>query len=875
MILATAMAISCLWSSIAAAQCEQAEYATLTASEGEPGDFFGSKVAIFGDWAIVGAPESVVDGVVRAGAAYVYQRDGASWIEQTKLVAEVPGMGNARFGDSVAIQGDAAVVGDPLNSVVYDYRWDGLSWHYKEQVRAVGVNSLSSFGVSVSLSIDALVVGAPRTTVEGAVEAGAGFVFRRGDFGWVQVAALVGTQSAAIANAGAAVVIDQQNVVVGAPGNSLAGVFDVTFFTDATDCNSNSRNDSCDLVAGTSDDCQSNGVLDECDEANGVSGDCNENGRLDVCDITAGISADCDHNGVPDDCSVAVPVLFAADEIGGELFGRSVAIDGVTAIVGAPNDDNANGVNAGAAYVFRREGDLWVPQQKLIGTTAGALSEFGVSVGISGDTLVVGAWEVDTGGEENAGAAYVFRFNGIVWVEEEVLTASDGAASDSFGAAVAIDGDRIVVGAPRNDTEAGVDAGSAYVFHRDADQWIEERTLTAADAQLSDRFGSAVAIEASLIVVGAPFEDAQNVLDAGSAYVFRQQGDEWVDGPKLFLNDGSNQDRFGTSIAIDHEKVIVGAPKHDNVNGIDAGAAFVYGFIVDNWIREGTLIGPGGSSGGHLGTSVDISGDLALAGAPDLGVPSFGGIFAFQLVDGEWSPLDTYSNAPAGFGSALGTAVALSGDLGIAGAPLVDHEGHVDSGVVFVTDLLPPDCQCPTGVFTFANPVDGTVDARQPHSILSSDQLQGIQTIQVTGLAGAQRSCWSMCETFPSTFPNEITEVTHQGNTYTISLARPITTGEVTTISYADDQGGVTVGRFFAHPGNVDASSTTSSLDILALIDNLNGVATPAYGLYSTDIDRSGVAQPADILRLIDLLNGAGAFDPWLGATSPSSSGCP
>src|SRR3990172_1568973 len=216
--------------------------------------------------------------------------------------------------------------------------------------------------------------------------------------------------------------------------------------------------------------------------------------------------------------------LTAADAAAGDLFGWSVAVSGVTAVVGVPYDDDA-GTGAGSAYVFVRSGTAWSQQAKLIAADAAADDLFGWSVGISGETVVVGAPGDDDAGT-GAGSAYVFVRSGAAWSEQAKLTAADAAAFDEFGSSVGISGLTVVVGSPGDD-DAGTGAGSAYVFVRSgASAWSQQAKLTAADAAAGDCFGSSVGISGETVVVGAPRDnDAAAGTDAGSAYVFGASDD--------------------------------------------------------------------------------------------------------------------------------------------------------------------------------------------------------------------------------------------------------------------------------------------------------------------------------------------------------------
>ena len=222
--------------------------------------------------------------------------------------------------------------------------------------------------------------------------------------------------------------------------------------------------------------------------------------------------------------------LLASDAELFDIFGWTVAVSGDIAVVGAQFDGTA-AVNAGAAYVFEREEGgtgNWGEAKKLTASDAQAGDAFGISVAVSGDTLVVGAYLQDLGVPfDDAGAAYVFQRNeggSDNWGEVKKLTASNAGPSDLFGFSVAVNGDTAVVGAIFEDA-GGSDAGAAYVFQRSqggADNWGEEAKLTASDKSALDRFGVSVAVDANTLVVGANGEQFfPSPTNAGAAYVFQ------------------------------------------------------------------------------------------------------------------------------------------------------------------------------------------------------------------------------------------------------------------------------------------------------------------------------------------------------------------
>jgi uncharacterized repeat protein (TIGR01451 family) len=234
-------------------------------------------------------------------------------------------------------------------------------------------------------------------------------------------------------------------------------------------------------------------------------------------------------------------------------------------------DDDAGDLS-GSAYVFVRSGSNWAEQAKLTASDAAAGDNFGISVAISGDTAVVGAFGDNTDAGDLSGSAYVFVRPGSNWAEQAKLTASDAAASDSFGYSVAIDGDTAVVGAP-NDSDAGYKSGSAYAFARSGSSWTEQAKLTAPDAAEFDEFGTSVAVSDDTAVVGA-FGDSDAGNSSGSAYVFVRSGSSWTEQAKLTASDAAANDQFGFSVAISGDTAVAGAP-NDNEAAFAAGAAYV------------------------------------------------------------------------------------------------------------------------------------------------------------------------------------------------------------------------------------------------------------------------------------------------------------
>lgn len=450
-------------------------------------------------------------------------------------------------------------------------------------VKASNTQANDRFGVAVAISGDTMVVAADledsnATGVNGNEadnsknEAGAVYVFVRSGATWTQQAYLKASNTGPMAHFGTSLAISGDTIVVGSPYESS--------------------------------------------NATGVNGN-----EADVSMFHAGAAYVFVRNGT----TWTQQAYLKASNTGVDEFGISVGISGDTIIVGSYKEgSSATGVNgnetdnsapgSGAAYIFVREGTTWSQQAYLKASNTGVDDYFGVSVSISGDTAVAGAFQEDSnatgvnGNESNnsftaSGAAYVFARNGTTWSQQAYLKASNAGTSDQFGAAVAISGETIVVGAY---TEAsrfpGVNAnqtddslfgsGAAYVFVRSGSTWGQQAYLKASNAGVDpnfffgdDHFGWSVSISGDRIAVGASTEQSNatgvngngandSLTRAGAAYSFLRSGTTWTEEAYIKASNTAAQDAFGWSIAVSGGRIAVGAQYEDSsAVGIDGNQA--------------------------------------------------------------------------------------------------------------------------------------------------------------------------------------------------------------------------------------------------------------------------------------------------------------
>ncbi|WP_375758446.1 hypothetical protein [Corallococcus exercitus] len=304
--------------------------------------------------------------------------------------------------------------------------------------------------------------------------------------------------------------------------------------------------------------------------------------------------------------------LTASDAAEGVAFGASVAISGDTVIISDPNRD----VGAGAVYVFVRSGTTWSEQGRLTPSDLEAGDQLGFSLALSGDTAIVSAFRDDSEAGENTGAVYVFVRSGSTWSEQAKLTASDAAELEEFGFAVAFSGDTTFISAPNADTEAGENAGAVYVFVRSGTTWSEQAKLTASDAAEGDLFGRSVALSCDTAIVGAEGVDTEAGENAGAAYVFVRSGTTWNEQARLTASDAAASDSLGTSVALRGDTAIVGAPFDDTAAGTDAGSAYVFVRSGTMWSEQARLTASDAAEGDLFGLSMEFSGDTLVIGAP-------------------------------------------------------------------------------------------------------------------------------------------------------------------------------------------------------------------------------------------------------------------
>ncbi len=659
---------------------------TLAPTSGGSGDNFGFAVAIDDDTVVVGAPN--YDGfAVDAGAAFVFGRNqgGADNWGQVDRIGDTSASQGDYFGFSVAVQVPLIVVGAafgnigvPRSGAAYVFeRNQGTqadTWGQVGQLVVLSPSEDDHLGFRIAIECDTVVVGS--------YNAQAAYVFERNHGGagaWGKLVELTGGYSF-----GRAVAIAEETIAVGAPGDE--GGLVVIF-----ERNQGGDDNWGQVTEVTPVDLEAE---DTFGEALWLRGD-----RLVVAtrrdddwgDDTGSVSL-FERNAGGADTWGQVGKITASDPDLDTFFGQSIHLSGSTLVVGTPYDDD-QGYRSGSVTIYSTLPDLRSDVMTLTNPNPGNGNHFGNSVGLSGDTAVVGA-PMDDVECSDCGAAYVFSRNqgGVdAWSQIGTLTPSVTVEAGNFGEAVGISCDTAVVGVPLADV-SGADAGVATVFVRNessADDWDEVQVLTGPDVVAGDHFGESVAISCDRLAVGAT--DHQVGGDTvGAVYLFeRNQGsaDAWGWIATLTADPGQDGSDFGCSVAMEGDVVLVGACAATVVSA-GAGAAYVFERNfggMDSWDQRTKISLTSGQPGAAFGSSVSIDGSTAVIGAPGV-TGGQGAVFVVERNQGGangWGQVVQLSASDPESDGGFGTSVAISGNLVVVGGPRSNVSGY-DEGEVYV-----------------------------------------------------------------------------------------------------------------------------------------------------------------------------------------------
>jgi|GEM_PF-1170803 len=542
---------------------DMTETAKLTSTDGQADDLLGNSVAIDANTIIVGAyvKDVTYNG---AGVVYVFEKAGDSWTSATqnaKLNSSTP-VENQGFGWLIDISDNTILIGS-VDNMAFVFEMPEAGWSDMTETAVLtasdgGLNT--GFAESLAIANDLIVIGAPYYEKKDPSE-GAAYLYEKPLSGWITAneSEMLFPRAYTMLDgieAGKVVAIDGNIAVIGS--NGLAEV--LAF-------NGDTWEKLGDLMPATEDDYF--GIHLAIDH--------------DV--IVVGTSSNVSKAYVfekPSDgwtTMTQTAILSSTDWSTADYFGQALDISGTTIIVGAAGDDD-NGSSSGSAYVYEMPFSGWIDMTETAKLTAsdGAVSQyFGKSVSISDDVILIGA----RGDLSDRGAAYVFVKPTDGWVnstQTAKLVASDRVGGDQFGISVDISGEYALIGAYTNDPASIQNAGAAYVFEKPISGWVnstETIKLVADDAAAYDLFGYSVSIDGQNAVIGA-YQDDDNGSSSGSAYLFNRSTGTWLESGKIAASNGAVNDVFGYSVAISQNYILIGAKLADYLEFQDAGFAYLF-----------------------------------------------------------------------------------------------------------------------------------------------------------------------------------------------------------------------------------------------------------------------------------------------------------
>jgi FG-GAP repeat protein len=369
--------------------------------------------------------------------------------------------------------------------------------------------------------------------------------------------------------------------------------------------------------------------------------------------------------------------LTASDGASGDQFGRAVAFDGTTLLVGAPARN--------AVYVFLNTGGTWTETQQLTVGDAGQFPQFGFSLAVDAATAVIGAYNAVVNGNGQQGAAYVFTNTSGSWTQTQKLVADDGVAYDEFGFAVALKGSTALI-APTYDIIGGGSQGFVYVFTESGGNWTQAQKVAPSDGTWGDGFGYSLALEGNIAVIGAWHATVNGNSYQGAAYIYTQTGSTWTETQKIVADDGGEGNTFGSCVAIEGETVIVGTP-YITVGGNEyQGAAYVFTESNGTWTQVEKLIASDGATGDYFGYAVALSNGTVMVGAiaAAIGGNTYqGAVYEFGNVQVQFEE-QKFTASDGADGDRFGISVAIDDDTALVGALLATVNGHSAQGAAYV-----------------------------------------------------------------------------------------------------------------------------------------------------------------------------------------------
>lgn len=631
----------------------------------EAGDQAGWSVSVHGEWAIVGAPTGS-SGPSSFGKAFVYRQGSSpgSWTFNSQLLSPFPGPGD-RFGETVSVFDDRILVSGRIGpsdlSAVYLFELDADEWAHTDTFEPQ-VASEGRLGTDIAQSQNTIAIGAASDR-EPTLGRGTVWMFERSGSAW-QLAEKVYPNDPNAGGFGFSVALEEDRLLVGNPGYSdtfiqqgAAFIFDRSGSTWTLTDLLVASNPGWSKKLGWDVDLDSDRAL-----VGMLSWDTDDNTNLSARLFEFNQT----------EWTETVQITPSETLQPHSAYATAVEIMGDSVFIGDQNWDGAL-TDQGRVHVFHYQNGIWEEDAPLSESNiAGRPGLYGFSIAASGESIIVGTPRsdyIDLG----AGSATVFQFQHQQPIAETRLTPSDSEKDDEFGHGLASTAQTLLVGAP-GDSSRGQKSGSVLVFQKALGEWKQTAILSPQTLELYDRFGTAVAVEDSIAVIGAHSSDAIDDR-AGAAYVFESNGATWQERQMLLPLDGLEQDYFGSAVDIYGDRIIIGAPGFfiPGIGISNPGQGYIFAKIGDQWEQAASLIPSDSSCCQLFAYDVQINGNFAFFSAPTEGPTNDydGAVYVFRLDGSEWVEYQKILPPAGDTAGRFGLSIALRGDQLLIGAPSI------------------------------------------------------------------------------------------------------------------------------------------------------------------------------------------------------------
>jgi hypothetical protein len=646
--------------------------AEISAADGKANDSFGYSTAVSGNTVVIGAPDRTVGANAQQGAGYVFSYAASSWQQKAELTASDGASGDA-FGSAVSVSGTTIAVGAPYHAdnrqydegAVYLYGSVRNVWHQNDEIVPTDGASGDTFGSAVSLNGSLLAIGAPEHAVDGSALQGTAYVYFNSNPGWSLDAELTADDGANGDRFGASVGVGTNIVAVGAPGHLVNGVAGqgaaYTFYVGPT------FNPGPESVQN---DTPLSGALGTRNSLYGAAVAVSGN---TVAVGSPGFSTANRYQGQATVLTIASPTSVAPDGAAGDNYGQSVAVSGSVMAIGAPYKTVNSNVWQGMVYLYLKTTAGWQLWKEITAPDGATCDNFGTSISLNNNTLVIGAPYHTTNSGPYTGAVYVYTF-GVLELNNPVeITATDAYSGDQFGASVSVYGNTIAVGALAHPVN-NIAQGAAYLFSYQGGRWVQQAEVSEENGATNDIFGYSVSLGNGMLAVGAPYHTTYGNAFQGAVYLFSQTVSGWKLKAGLAAQNGRADDFYGLSVSLSGYQLAVGAPGRS--------LAYLYDYSKGNWQFEYAVTGLDTLPTDDFGYSISLNGSILAVGAPYHGSgnsPNQGTVYLFNHAaqQTELTALDGQS------GDRLGTAVSLDATDLVVGAFTASVNGNANQGLAY------------------------------------------------------------------------------------------------------------------------------------------------------------------------------------------------